>query len=183
MNELIEKHFDEYTINISKNRLLIKPDSKGRWIHYQLRLEADETPDVCVPNIIKDGSCEGCGNDYAFEAYCQCWLCDNINLDGSLRPRILMYADRIDDPNESYCLNDEFAGWMGEIIRITEEAKKEYPKVEAHGVRHGDSDWTIGIELTHEEFAVNRVGWVLSIPKPDPMQTALTDDAFLTHGL
>jgi hypothetical protein len=153
MNDMKE-FYDDYTINVAQNRLLIKFED-GKWNHYVLRLEADEDPDKC------EGDNDECGT----EEYGLCWRCDRE------APWLTMWAEAIDDPDESYCLNDEFCSWKGDIMEMIDKAKEEYGEenVLCHGVRHGDDgDWTLGRTLAACGFLVNRVGWVLSIPRPTP---------------
>jgi len=144
----LSEYFDESTLRVARERLLIKLD-KGVWNHYVLRLEVDTEPDKC------EGEVDGCEDD--------CWMCDRT------APWLTMWADPINDPDNSECINDEFCFYTDDLHTLQELATREYGDgVEMYGVRHGDSDWTLGIQLGSAGMFVNRVGWVLSIPRPTP---------------
>jgi hypothetical protein len=181
-NELLERHFDEYTRSVAQERLLIKYEN-GVWRFYELELNADEDPDVCHPlTVDKNGVCDGCGNEYGKDAkQCECWLCDYVNEDGTKRVLITMYAEPLDGDTNNYCLNDDWCIWYGPATPMIARARKRWGEdLQYHNVRHDSyGDWTLGRYLSPMEAGVNRVGFVMSIPKegftPDPMQTAYTD--------
>lgn len=163
----IETYFDDYTLKVAKDRLLIKFED-GVWKHYTLGLAADMNPDTCGEED-KDGVCPN-----------ECWQCSRV------APWITMWATAIDDPDDVVCINDEFCEW-DEVKNIYEELKankKIYPDVQMHGVRHGDdADIQLGVELTQAGFLVNRVGWVLSIPRPTVDVDQISLDVYEEHGL